>query len=354
MKTTGPIQAVILVGGEGTRLRPLTFTTVKAMVPVLNKPYIEHLFEHLESHNIKEIVLAMGYKPDSIKDYFNNKDATVKLIYSLERIPLGTAGAVRNADQFINKNKPFFILNGDIFSDLNFTDMLKFHKQKRAKVTIALTPVDDPTRFGVVDVDGDRRIHRFIEKPKLEEAPSNLINAGTYILDPEILEYIPKDKKFMFEHDVFPKLILDDVPVFGYPTSTYWVDIGTPENYQKLNFDLLLGKSGLKKAINKKNAIHKSSTISPDLKVTGSCSINANCKISQGVVLEGPVIIGSNCVLDKKVYIQNSILWSNVQVGENAVIKNCIIGNNVGVEPGTVLENRVVGKEGIPQNLIAT
>jgi mannose-1-phosphate guanylyltransferase len=354
MKTTEPIQAVILVGGEGTRLRPLTYTTVKAMVPVLNKPYIEHLFEHLNKHNIKEIVLAMGYKPNSIKEYFKKKaGVATKLIYSLEQNPLGTAGAVKNAAQFINKDKPFFVINGDIFSGLNFSDMLRFHNKKKAKVTIALTPVDDPTRFGVVDVDDNLRIRHFIEKPKREDAPSNLINAGTYILDPEILEFIPKDRKFMFEHDVFPKLILDNVPVFGYPTDSYWIDIGTLENYLKLNFDLLLGNFGLKKKINKKNAIHKSSAIHPDLKVTGSVVIDAKCTIGQDVHLVGPVIIGSNSIVDHGVNIQNSILWSSVHVGENTVIKNCIIGSNVCIESGTVLENRVVGKDGISQNMIA-
>ncbi len=242
MKITEPTQAVILIGGEGTRLRPLTYTTVKAMVPVLNRPYIEYLIEHLNNHNIKEIILAMGYKPDSMKEYFKNKAATAqKLIYSLEQIPLGTAGAVKNAAHYINKNKPFFVINGDIFADLNFTNMLRFHKKKKAKVTIALTPVEDPTRFGVVEIDCDQRIHRFIEKPKREEAPSNLINAGTYILEPEILERIPRDRKFMFEHDVFPQLISDNKPVYGYSTNTYWIDIGTPENYLKLNFDLLRG-----------------------------------------------------------------------------------------------------------------
>jgi mannose-1-phosphate guanylyltransferase len=355
MKTTEPIQAVILVGGEGTRLRPLTYTTVKAMVPVLNKPYIEYLFEHLNNHNVKEIILAMGYKPDSIKEYFKKKDnIEQKLIYSLEQIPLGTAGAVKNAANYINRDKPFFVINGDIFTNLNFTNMFKFHKKKKAKVTIALTPVEDPTRFGVVEVDCDQRIHRFIEKPKREEAPSNLINAGTYILEPEILEYIPKDRKFMFEHDVFPQLILDRVPVYGYSTSTYWTDIGTPDNYLKLNFDLLLGASGLKKIINKKNAIDKSSTIHPQVKLVGSVVIDADCTIGQNVHLVGPVIIGSNSVVDSKVNIQNSILWSKVHVSENAIIKNCIIGNNVYIEPDTVLENSVVGKDGISQNTIET
>jgi mannose-1-phosphate guanylyltransferase len=324
MKTTEPIQAVILIGGEGTRLRPLTYTTVKAMVPVLNKPYIEYLIEHLNNHNIKEIILAMGYKPDSIKEYFKKKaDIAQKLIYSLEQIPLGTAGAVKNASNYINKNKSFFVINGDIFTNLNFTNMLRFHKKKKAKVTIALTPVDDPTRFGVVEVDCDQRIHRFIEKPKREEAPSNLINAGTYILEPEILERIPGDRKFMFEHDVFPQLISDNKPVYGYSSNTYWIDIGIPENYLKLNFDLL--------------------------RDTRQIVIDPECTIGQNVQLKGMVVIGPGCTIGNDTIIQDSILWTNINVGDRTIIKNSIVGSDVCVEPATVLENNVIGKNGSTQ-----
>ena len=321
MKITEPTQAVILIGGEGTRLRPLTYTTVKAMVPVLNRPYIEYLIEHLNNHNIKEIILAMGYKPDSMKEYFKNKATTTqKLIYSLEQIPLGTAGAVKNAAHYINKNKPFFVINGDIFAVSILRNMLRFHKKKKAKVTIALTPVEDPTRFGVVEIDCNQRIHCFIEKPKREEAPSNLINAGTYILEPEILERIPGDRKFMFEHDVFPQLISDNKPVYGYSTNTYWIDIGTPENYLKLNFDLLRGAE--------------------------RTVIDSECTIGQNVQLKGMVVIGPECTIGNDAIVQDSILWSKVHVGEHAIIKNSIIGSNVCIEPATVLENNVIGKNG--------
>jgi len=309
MKTTEPIQAVILVGGEGTRLRPLTYTTVKAMVPVLNKPYIEYLIEHLSSHRIKESILAMGYRPDSIKEYFKDRtDFAKSLIYSLEQTPLGTAGAVKNAADYIKKDRAFFVINGDIFTNLDFTAMIRFHHKVKAKVTIALTPVEDPSRFGVVDIDHDQRIHRFVEKPARNEAPSNLVNAGTYILEPEILERIPESKKFMFEHDVFPKLIADGLPVYGYPSSAYWTDIGTPETYAKLNYDLLLGLSGLKKTIKQEIAIEKSSSVHPQAKLIGPIVVGANCSIGQGAQLDGPLIIGQNSNIGTNAKIHNSIL----------------------------------------------
>ncbi|MBC8276475.1 MAG: nucleotidyltransferase family protein, partial [Chloroflexi bacterium] len=158
------MKAIILVGGEGTRLRPLTYTIVKAMVPVLNKPFIEYVFRYLSSHKIREIILAMGYKPDCITDYFGDASQLgTKLVYSVETEPLGTAGAVKNAEQHIDN--AFFVMNGDVFTDLNLIEMLRFHENKGAKVTIALAPVDDPTRFGVVETDTNQRVTRFVENP---------------------------------------------------------------------------------------------------------------------------------------------------------------------------------------------
>ncbi|MBM3183647.1 MAG: NDP-sugar synthase, partial [Chloroflexi bacterium] len=236
------MKAIILVGGEGTRLRPLTYSTVKAMVPVLNKPFIEHVIRYLNKHDIHDIVLAMGYKPDSIMGYFGDAHGLgARLVYSMEESPLGTAGAVKNAEKHIDDT--FFVLNGDIFTDIDLTDMLKFHRQKKSKLTIALTPVDDPTHFGVVETDADHRIIRFVEKPSKEEVTTNRINAGVYILEPEILQRIPQATFCMFERQVFPALVAEDEPAFGYHTDAYWIDTGTPAKYLQLTRDLMYGKS---------------------------------------------------------------------------------------------------------------
>ncbi len=192
------------MGGEGTRLRPLTYTVVKSMVPVVNKPFIEHVISRLAEHGIDEIVLAMGYKPNSIFDYFRKSASLhVKLTYSLEEKPLGTAGAVKHAADHVNDT--FFVLNGDVFSDIDYTDMLNFHRRNKARATIALTEVEDPTKFGVVETDEEGRVLRFIEKPSWDKVTSHWINAGIYILEPDVLNYIPEGTFHMFERGVFPR-----------------------------------------------------------------------------------------------------------------------------------------------------
>ena len=338
------MKAIILVGGEGTRLRPLTYSTVKAMVPVLNKPFIEYVIRHLSNHNINEIILALGYKPDSITDYFGDASQLgTKLVYSVEPAPLGTAGAVKNAEQYIDDT--FFVINGDIFTDLNLTDMLDFHKNKGAKVTIALTPVDDPTRFGVVETNNQQRVTRFVEKPSWEQVTSNMINAGIYILDVEILKRIPQGKRFMFEQDVFPKLLSNGEPVFGYATETYWIDMGNPEKFLQLNRDLLYGKSTQVAFQAEDIRIDNQSSIHPQTRLTGPILVDRDCTISKGVHLKGPVVIGSGCNIHDGATIENSVLWQKVSVGEKAILKDCIVAsdnyieNNAHIEGATINNN---------------
>jgi mannose-1-phosphate guanylyltransferase len=340
------MKAVILVGGEGTRLRPLTHTTVKAMVPVLNRPFIEHVIRHLNNHNVNEIILAMGYKPDSIKNYFDNMGRLdARIIYSVEQSPLGTAGAVKNAAQYIDKDKFFLVINGDVFTDLDLTQMINFHKNKKAKVTIALTPVDDPTQFGVVEIDSQQRVIRFVEKPKQHEVTSNLINSGIYILESEVLDRIPQGKRFMFEYDVFPHLIADGEPIYGYPTNAYWIDVGTPEKYLKLNQDLLLGKCRLIRSQVENINTGKLNSTHSQAKLKGPMIIDKGCKISKGVRLEGPTSIGLGCSIGDDTVIEGSILWHKVSVGERAIIKNCIIANDIYIESNAHIENAVIGKD---------
>jgi mannose-1-phosphate guanylyltransferase len=338
------MKAIILVGGEGTRLRPLTYNIVKAMMPVLNKPFIYHLVHHLRNHHIDEIILAMGYQPDSIRNYFdqlNNLDT--KLIFSTEQTPLGTAGAVKNAEQYISPDNIFFALNGDIFTDIDLTDMLNFHQEKHAKVTIALTPVDNPTQFGVVEIDSEKRITRFTEKPRQEDVKSNLINAGIYIIDSGVMELIPANTRFMFEHDVFPKLLEDGEPVYGYETNAYWIDMGTPEKYLQLNNDLLLGKCPVADFQAKDICIHEESFVHPEAELTSPILIDKGCKIDGGARLVGPLVIGSDCKISYDTIIEKSIIWSNVDIGEKATVKNCIIGSDNSINDNSHIENITIG-----------
>jgi len=331
------VKAIILVGGEGTRLHPLTHSTVKAMVPILNKPFIEYVIRHLSNHNIDGVTLALGYKPDCITDYFGDASQLgAKLTYSVETVPLGTAGAVKNAEQYIDGT--FYVMNGDIFTDFDLSAMLDFHKRMGAKVTIALTPVDDPTRFGVVEIDNQKRVARFVEKPSWDQVTSNLINAGIYILDAEILKRIPQGRRFMFEHDVFPELLADGEPVFGYASDTYWIDTGTPEKYLQLSRDLLSGKSSQVAFQAEDIYIVKRSSVDAEARLMGPILVDRDCTIGKGAQLKGPVVIGSGCSIHDGATIENSILWQNVSIGEQAIVRDCIVASNNCIEGNACIE----------------
>jgi mannose-1-phosphate guanylyltransferase len=346
------MKAVLLVGGEGTRLRPLTYTTTKAMVPVLNKPFIEYQIRHLQSHGIADIILAMGYKPDSIKNYFKNKsDVSSKIFYSIEQEPLGTAGAVKNTISLVDRNEAFFVLNGDVFTDIDLTDMLNFHRAKRAQVTIALTPVDDPTQFGVVELDSHKQVLRFLEKPSREEVTSNLINAGIYIIEPCILERIPINKRFMFERDVFPQIISGGEPMFGYPATAYWIDMGTPQKYLQLNRDLLLGKCCQNTSMST-NKIIDQSQFYPQVTLIGPVMIDGGCTIGKGVTIKGPSLIGSECEISDNTLIEESILWTKVHIGKRTTIKNSIIASSIDIDTKAHIENAVIGHDPISNQTI--
>lgn len=337
------MKAVILVGGEGTRLRPLTYAVVKAMVPVLNRPFIEYVIRHLSSHNIKEIILAMGYKPDCIIDCFGGASHLgAKLIYSVESEPLGTAGAIKNAEEHIEDT--VFVLNGDVFTDIDLKDMLQFHRQKKAKVTIALTPVEDPTRFGVVEIDKEQRVRRFVEKPSRDQVMSNVINAGVYILEAEVVKGIPKGKYCMFERDVFPALLANGEPVYGYTIDAYWIDTGTPEQYLELTRDLMFGRS-IQVAFRPEDIrINEKTFVHPNAKLTGPILIDRDCIIGKNVELRGPVVIGAGCYIQDGAVIENSVLWQSVTVGERARIKDCIVASDSHVDNNTCLECVAINK----------
>ena len=340
-KSKAGLKAVILVGGQGTRLRPLTYNTPKPMVPVLNVPFLEHVIRNLKEHNVTEIVLAQHYLAASMREYFGDGSKLgVKLYYVMEESPMGTAGAVKNVEDFLDTT--FFVLNGDIFHNRNFTDMLKFHRRHRAKATLVLSPVDNPTIYGVVESDKRNRVKRFLEKPKAEDVTTNMINAGTYVLEPEVLRRIPPDTRFSFEHDVFPQMLADGLPVYAYPTDNYWMDTGTPEKYLQLHRDLLSGKhEGYR--FEKDVAPGEGCDIHSSVKFKGKVIIGDNCKIDSGVKLTGPVVIGPDCVIREDARIKDSVVWHNNAIGQRAVVKSSIIADNCKIGDDSYLIDAVIG-----------
>jgi mannose-1-phosphate guanylyltransferase len=337
------MKAVILVGGQGTRLRPLTINTPKAMVPVLNRPFLEHVIHYLSRHNVREITLALSHLAQPISDYFGDGARFgVRLNYALEETPLGTAGAVKNTERYLGEI--FLVLNGDIVTDLDITAMLDFHRRKGAKITIALTPVDDPTSYGLIETDARGRVTRFLEKPSWDQVTTNMINAGTYIMEPDVMAYIPSQTNFSFEHELFPLFLEQDEPIYAYPSAAYWIDIGTPEKYLRLNIDLLSGKSsqyslssGEKVVIGQKCHVH------PTAQISGPAVIGSNCTIGQQSRLIGPVVIGPGCVILDDSVITESVIWQAVNIGRQAKVKGSIIASNCRLDDGSILEEAVLG-----------
>jgi mannose-1-phosphate guanylyltransferase len=344
------MKAVILVGGEGTRLRPLTCNTPKAMLPVLNQPFLEHMIRYLRGHGVDEITFALCYLPDCIEGYFGKgSEFGVRLNYVTEESPLGTAGAVKNAERYLDDL--FLVFNGDIFTDIDLGVMLSFHQERKAKATIALTPVENPSAYGVVETNAQGRVKRFIEKPPREEATTNLINAGIYILNSEVLQDIPPNTFFMFEHHLFPHLLKKGVPIYGYPSDAYWIDMGTPEKYLQLHHDLLQKKST---AYSYSKLRHKEAKtfIHPTARIEGAVVIGKGCNIGSGACIKGPAVIGEGSEILDGATIEGAVLWRNVRVGKRAILKDCIIGDNslIGDESlipeGSVISDNVVVTKG--------
>ena len=341
------MKAVILVGGEGTRLRPLTCNTTKAMVPILNKPFLECLICYLKGHSIRDIILTMSYLPDRIQSYFGDgAELGVHLTYLIEEQPLGTAGAVKNAEAFLDE--PFFVVNGDILTSIDLSAMMSRHRKTKPKASIALTPVDNPTIYGVVETGVKGMVKRFVEKPSWEQVTTNMINAGIYILEPEVLSYIPPSTPSMFEHHLFPLLLGMGEPILGYPSDTYWIDIGTPEKYLKVHHDLLLNKAPSLLSycgdFSEDIQIGSNCTIHPSAEIEGPVLIGESCVIAKGVKVKGPTVLGPRCEIAEDAIIEGSVLWHDSKVGKKAVLQHCIVASHCYIQEGSqILDNCVLG-----------
>ena len=333
------MKAIILVGGEGTRLRPLTYSVAKPMVPVLNRPFLEHVLCHLIDHDINEVILAMGYKPDSIYEYFKDEPLSgIRITYSLEARPLGTAGAVKLAGEHVSGT--FLVLNGDVFTNLDYTSMLRFHRENNAIATIALTYAEDPTKFGVVETDNESRVCRFVEKPPPNRVTSHWINAGVYILEPEVLDYIPAGEFYMFEHGVFPSLIEKGELVFAYQSSAYWIDVGTPAKYHQLNMDMLKGACVSRLCPVSHVTVGEGSVVDPSCNIAGPVLIGRDCRLEKDVHINGPTVIGNRCRIKQGGTIDNSVLWDNIVIGSRAIVANSIVASDANIEDRACLRDQ--------------
>lgn len=321
------MQAVILAGGLGTRLRPLTYNVPKPLLPILDRPMIEYIMSALP-REVDKVVLAVSYMSDVLRDYFASQDIGREILVVNEEEPLGTGGAIKNVQEHIDGTT--LVLNGDIISSLDVTALLDFHRSKGGIGTIALWRVDDPSRFGVVDIDAEDRIHRFLEKVPKEEAPSDQINAGVYVLEPEMLDLMEPGVKTSIERDVFPKVV--DRGLFGFRFKGYWVDAGTPSSYLRAQ-ELLLGVQG---TVLRVPYLDDVEVIDP-VYISELCSVGAGSTIGPNVFLGKGVDIGKDCK------VTGSALFKGCKVDDGIVITDSILGADVIVEKERRVTREIIG-----------
>lgn len=322
------MKAVILVGGLGTRLRPLTCNLPKPMIPVLNQPFIEHMLESLRDQGIDEVILAVQYLADRFRQALGDGSRLGLKVHVVEEPePRGTAGAVKNVEHMLDGST--FVFNGDVFTDLDLRAMLAFHRERGSKLTIALTPVEDPTSFGLVETTAEGRVRRFLEKPRIDEVTTNMINAGTYIIEPELFRYVPPAQYYMFERGLFPVVLQTGDPMFGYPSRAYWTDIGKPSTYIEVHHDILVGKVRHHMAgeqIGERVWAQGPVEIHPSALVMGPVVLGPGVSVAAGARVIGPTSIGAGARIGANALVEGSVLWERAEIGEECVVRSSVVG----------------------------
>jgi len=341
------MKAVILAGGFGTRIRPLTYLNPKPMLPLVNKPFMHNFINWIKSHGIKDIILSTGYLPDVFKAYFGDGSSMgVKLTYVTEEKPLGTCGAVKNVESYLD-NESFMVFNGDVLSAINLTEMLKYHKDKKSDITIALTPVEDPTSYGLVPIDKDGRVEKFLEKPSWDEITTNLINAGTYIIEKKLLDLVPEGENYSFERGLFPNALEIGYRIYGFVSNAYWLDLGTPAKYIQAHQDILNGKTKFDfpgEEMFENIFVGKNTKFDKESTLSGPIVIGDNCIIEKGAVINPLTVIGNNCYISSQTSISGSVILNDCKIGNGCIIKDSILSFNVRIGNKVIIEeNSVVG-----------
>ena len=341
------MKAIVMAGGEGTRLRPLTCNIPKPLVNVANKPVMEYVIKLLKEHGIDEIIVTLHYLADEILSYFGDgSDFGVRINYSIEDEPLGTAGSVKKAEKLLN-NETFIVLSADALTDINLTDAIEFHKKSNSLVTVTLTSVENPLEYGVVIMDEKGHITRLMEKPSWGEVFSDNINTGIYIIEPQVLGYLQENKNYDFSKDLFPMLIEKKEPILGFITDGYWCDIGNLQQYRQANNDILSRKVNMNidaQEIRKGVWVQEGSYVSSQAKINSPCLIGKNCRINPNVVIDEFSVIGDNCILEESVYINRCVLLQNVYVGKKSRLTGAIISRQTIIKSqATVSEGVVIG-----------
>jgi mannose-1-phosphate guanylyltransferase len=334
------VKAVVLVGGEGTRLRPLTETIPKPLIPLVNRPFLDHVLDHLAAHGVDEVLLSSPYLEPAFGLFVEQRGADPKVTWILEPAPLGTGGAVANAARELEES--FFVLNGDILTDLDLTALLAHHRRRRAMVTITLSRVQDARPYGLVTIDPDQRVLEFREKPA--DPQPGLVNAGTYVLGPSALAGVARDRPVSIEREVFPALIAAGRPVSGFVSNAYWMDLGTPEKYLRATFDALEGRIG--------GLVYASPYIDPSSEVSLLSHlgrwvvVGPGARIADHAEIEDAVLLAGS-VVEEGARVRQSILGPRSRVGVGSTVIGAVLAEGAVVPSGVTSEEGRIGAEGL-------
>jgi mannose-1-phosphate guanylyltransferase / phosphomannomutase len=341
------MRAVLMAGGSGTRLRPLTCDSPKPMVSILNHPIAEHIIHLLRRNGITEIIATLHYLPDALRDYFQDgSEFGVKMIYAVEEDqPLGTAGCVKNIEELLNET--FLVISGDSVTDFDLQRAIAFHRSRRSMATIVLARVPDPLEFGVVITDDQGQIQRFLEKPSTSEVFSDTVNTGIYILEPEVLDYLPIDAPSDFSQDLFPLLLAKQVPIYGYVANGYWCDVGNLETYRAAQYHSLNNYRPIGNGYKQYAPgiwVGAETVIDASAKISSPALIGSQCRIGPRVTIESGTIIGDHVTIGADADLKRPIIWNGCIIGEEAHLRGCVIARGVRIDRRAhILEGAVVG-----------
>jgi NDP-sugar pyrophosphorylase family protein len=347
------MKAILLAGGKGTRLRPLTIHTPKPIVPIFNRPFLHYQLDLLKQvSEIDEVILSLNYQPRRIEEIFGDGgDSGLAIEYVVEPAPLGTAGAVRYAGDQLRESVVVF--NGDVLTEVDLAAVIALHRDRKAKATIVLTPVDNPTAYGLVETDAHANIRRFLEKPKPDEITCNTINAGIYVLEPDTFDRIPKDTPWSIERSFFPSLIERGETFVAYVYQGYWIDIGTPEKYMQVHRDMMDGRFTAYRAAPYATK-PCAAWVSPEARVEEGAIVEGPCFIDEATIVRpgariGPYsVVGRHCHIEEHAAVERAIVWANSRIAQEATVRNsilgrhCHVGRSAAVDNGTVLGDKSV------------
>lgn len=344
------MKAVVMAGGEGTRLRPLTSMRPKPMVPIVNQPVMEHILGLVKHHGITDVVATLAFMPQVIEDYFGDGDEWgMNITYAVEETPLGTAGSVKNAAEALTET--FLVISGDALTDIDLTEVIEFHRAKGAAVTIALKRVPDPLEFGVVITDDEGRVERFLEKPSWGQVFSDTINTGIYVVDPLVFDFMPENTPFDFSSDLFPILMEKGYPLYGCVVDGYWADVGSLEGYVDVHRDILDGKAMIYVPGSRTKDdfwVGPGASIDPTAEISPKAVIGANTTIRAGAKIGPYTVIGDNCLVGYDAQTDHSIIWNDAFVGKYAQVRGAVLCRSVDIRAGARVEQgAVIGDESV-------